>query len=351
MVLFACFFTLNVLASPAFAQRAPVKEKPKVEAEKSKAMADGPKKKGQEKAKKQEEEKAEEAKNKEQKQEVSDPETPAEPATLDVTPALWKIETNVSTVYFLGSIHMLPDNVNWVTPAINTAFKASTTLILETDPNVDDSKMIPFFIQSNGVYENDREIKQVLGREVYAAYKAKWAESGLPVAMRDRVRPWYGSVMLSAQYLQALKLKSELGVEEILKNQARMNGMPMYGLETSFDQLRALADLPKNVQVELMKNTLSQLDETGVVWDNIINSWGSANEAAMKKNLLDDMRKMPALFQSLIINRNRSWIPGLETVLKQKGTHFVAVGAAHLVGDYSILQMLKMKGYRSVRVR
>lgn len=285
-----------------------------------------------------------------EEQGTEEPQAPEKPVVLNLSPALWKIETTISTVYFLGTIHMLPETVNWVTPAITDAFAKAETLILETDPNVDDSLSVPYFIQHNGMYTSKTKLKNVLGEELYADYAARWTESGLPTELRDMLRPWYGSIMLSVQYLQQLELKPEHGVEAILKNQAKLNGIPMRGLETTFDQLNALAGLPKKVQVQLMKNTLDQLDETGKVWDEIIEAWGSGSEAKMKVSLLDNMRKLPELFQALIIKRNRSWVASLETVIKQKGTHFVAVGAAHMIGEFSILQMLKMKGYRAVRV-
>lgn len=324
------------VASTSFAGQDPQGEPPKQAQEKPQEKAKGPTqdapKQGAETAGK-------------------EPQAPEKPAVLNLAPALWKIETPVSTVYFLGTIHMLPETVNWVTPAITDAFAKAETLILETDPNVDDSRTVPFFIQHNGMYTSKSELKNVLGQELYAAYSARWAESGLPTDMRDMLKPWYGSIMLSVQYLQQLDLKPEHGVEAILKNQAQINDIPMRGLETTFDQLNALAGLSKKVQVQLMENTLNQLDETGKVWDEIIAAWGGGNEAQMKVALLDNMRKLPDLFQALIIKRNRSWIDSLETVIRQKGTHFVAVGAAHLVGEFSILEMLKMKGYRAVRVK
>src|SRR3954469_10986462 len=50
-------------------------------------------------------------------------------------PAMWKIVNGKSTVYLLGSIHILPVNYTWRTPAIDKAIAAADVLIFET--NVD----------------------------------------------------------------------------------------------------------------------------------------------------------------------------------------------------------------------
>lgn len=52
---------------------------------------------------------------------------------------------------------------------------------------------------------------------------------------------------------------------------------------------------------------------------------------------------------TIIINRNLFWIKKIKNYIKQ-GNVFIAVGAAHLCGDYGIISLLKKDGYTIVPV-
>jgi uncharacterized protein YbaP (TraB family) len=51
----------------------------------------------------------------------------------------------------------------------------------------------------------------------------------------------------------------------------------------------------------------------------------------------------------LLYDRNASWIPAIEK-LHAGGGGFVAVGALHLIGPRSVLDLLAHKGYRVTRI-
>ncbi|PYR32174.1 MAG: TraB/GumN family protein, partial [Acidobacteria bacterium] len=53
----------------------------------------------------------------------------------------------------------------------------------------------------------------------------------------------------------------------------------------------------------------------------------------------------PQMYQRLLVERNRNWLPKLEALFTRRGHAFVVVGAAHLVGPEGLLAMLKAKGY------
>ena len=55
------------------------------------------------------------------------------------------------------------------------------------------------------------------------------------------------------------------------------------------------------------------------------------------------------MYQRLLVDRNRNWLPKLEALFIRRGHAFVVVGAAHLVGPDGLLTMLR--GVRSVAWR
>jgi uncharacterized protein YbaP (TraB family) len=58
----------------------------------------------------------------------------------------------------------------------------------------------------------------------------------------------------------------------------------------------------------------------------------------------ENLEKFPKLYEELFVARNKDWIPKLEKHF-ENGRTFVAVGAGHLLGDNSVVAMLKAAGY------
>src|SRR6476660_5334039 len=47
-------------------------------------------------------------------------------------PALWEVSDPDTTIYLFGTIHLLPDQVQWRTPAFDQAVAGSQELVVET---------------------------------------------------------------------------------------------------------------------------------------------------------------------------------------------------------------------------
>ena len=62
--------------------------------------------------------------------------------------------------------------------------------------------------------------------------------------------------------------------------------------------------------------------------------------------LNDELRKEhPAIYETLMVARNKAWLPVIEQWLRTPETEFVLVGAGHLCGDDGLLRALRARGY------
>ena len=81
--------------------------------------------------------------------------------------------------------------------------------------------------------------------------------------------------------------------------------------------------------------------------ESLIKSWRAGNEAEIDEYLSESMRKeFPKLYKRLLTDRNRDWVPHLETLIDSGKRTLVIVGVGHLVGEDSVINMLKSKGYK-----
>ena len=71
----------------------------------------------------------------------------------------------------------------------------------------------------------------------------------------------------------------------------------------------------------------------------------------MSAELLDEFDDFPGLYETLVTKRNAAWIPSLERMLVDGRRHLVVVGALHLVGPDSVIELLEKRGHDVERLR
>jgi uncharacterized protein len=62
--------------------------------------------------------------------------------------------------------------------------------------------------------------------------------------------------------------------------------------------------------------------------------------------LQEGFDEYPDLYRPLTVDRNRKWIPQIERLLDAREDYLVVVGALHLVGTDSVIDLLERKGYK-----
>ncbi len=75
-----------------------------------------------------------------------------------------------------------------------------------------------------------------------------------------------------------------------------------------------------------------------------------AGDADALGELMNEEMDDPALYERLLVNRNRNWVNWIENRLEEPGTVFIAVGAGHLAGEGSVQQILAERGLTAERV-
>jgi len=74
-------------------------------------------------------------------------------------------------------------------------------------------------------------------------------------------------------------------------------------------------------------------------------AWKTGDTGAIEKVVLSDLKSEPQMYQRLLVDRNRAWLPKIEALFARPKPAFVVVGAAHLVGTDGLITMLRAKGY------
>ena len=62
-----------------------------------------------------------------------------------------------------------------------------------------------------------------------------------------------------------------------------------------------------------------------------------------------ELGRDPRLYQAVLAGRNRKWIPKIEALLNEDKNYLVIVGTGHLVGQGSVIELLKKDGIAAVQ--
>ena len=78
----------------------------------------------------------------------------------------------------------------------------------------------------------------------------------------------------------------------------------------------------------------------------MIGAWRSGDAEGLSEPFVEDMKvETPALYDSLLLQRNLKWVPQVDRMLKDADTEFVLVGVAHIIGENGLLDLLSQKDY------
>lgn len=258
----------------------------------------------------------------------------------------WKVTARGGgAVYLVGSVHLLSKDFYPLNAAIESAYKDSDLLVEEVDlaEMLDPGSQLGFL--SRGMLPSTTPLDKVISPTTYALVVKRAGDMGLPVEPFKLLKPWMVALMLVQGEWQKAGFDPELGLDKHFYDQARADGKKTQGLETAEYQISRLDDMPMDQQERLLSESLKDLDSEKANMSRLVESWRTGDAASVERIVLSELKQEPALYQRLLVERNRNWLPQIEALFARPRHAMVVVGAAHLVGPDGLLAMLKAKGY------
>lgn len=263
---------------------------------------------------------------------------------------LWKVEAaSGATAYLLGSLHVLTADAYPLPAAIDQAFAASKTLVEEVDLEEMGDPTHMMAALAKAMLTDGRTLDQIVAPATYAEVQKRAEAGGLPMAAIQRMKPWLVAITLMAPTLQAAGFTPELGIDRHYFDRAKKAGMKTEALETVAYQLDRFDQMSPQLQEELLKATLEDLDTQVSGVRDMVRAWRAGDTVAMEKLTLTAFLASPELYNRLLAERNRNWMPHVERCLQTNAACFIVVGAAHLVGRDGLPALLAKKGYTVVQ--
>jgi len=261
-------------------------------------------------------------------------------------PTLWHVKSGAGEIYMLGAVHILPSNVHWRTPVIERALSRSDVFVFEMPQDAQSQAELRGMVQAHGYLPPDQSLRAKLQEVFLADYDAALAASGLPAAQVDHERPWLADLHLMLGQMRQRGYGPDNGVDSVLLAQAVKNHKETRYFETVAEQFSFLVPNDPMLELEEFEADLKDLRDVSADLQPMVKAWSEGDQAKLNELINGDLDQFPEVRKMLLDDRNKRWVPKIETMLKEKHVFFITVGAGHLAGPKSVPALLRADGYK-----
>jgi uncharacterized protein YbaP (TraB family) len=260
-------------------------------------------------------------------------------------PAAWRVTgPHGGELTLLGSMHVLRPSDHPLPPSVDALIDRAELIVMEIDLDDVDGAAQQRTILSTAMLPQGTVLADVVDAGVYRLVGEATRELGIDLRLLETFEPWFLAITLLDQGLRRLGFQGEQGIEQYVLGRSRQLRKEIVGLETLEFQIGIFDALPPAQQQAMLEQTLAELDEAAAVLGDMVQAWRDGELETLAAELLDEFDAFPGLYDTLVTKRNNAWVPTLETMLADGRRHLVVVGALHLVGPNSVVDLLRARG-------
>jgi uncharacterized protein YbaP (TraB family) len=263
-------------------------------------------------------------------------------------PALWAVSDSDTTIYLFGTIHLLPSDLKWRTARFDQAVTNSRELVVETIVDDKNPSKLMAAMASIGLAKGLPPLVDRVPAAKRAKLQAAMKKSGVPETAYNAMKTWMAAFLLLSNQFKDMGLGG--GVEGVLRSDFLASNKPIGELESNVEQLSFFDRLPEAAQRNLLEGALEDNATVKRDFGGMLDAWARGDVKGIARTFDKDLSGSPELRDSLIRQRNSNWSKWIENRMAQPGEVLIAVGAGHLAGPNSVLEMLQKDGYKIKRV-
>ena len=272
----------------------------------------------------------------------------------------WQASKGDDTLTIVGTMHIFDPRLEQIRARIGDAVRNADLVLLEATP-AEEAKLQELVVTDPGklFIVDGPTLPELLDPETWAALSAAAADRQIPGFMAAKMQPWYLSLMLAIPPCAMTDMASGVrGLDQMIIQDAEAANVPTKAIEP-FDTLFELFDeasieeqidmirinmLAPDLQLQMFVAMLDHYfaEDVGRLWElsRIAMLDVSGLDRAEGEVMFAEME------DALLTQRNRNWIPVIADATQTNDDIVIAVGAAHLIGEVGILQLLENEGWK-----
>jgi uncharacterized protein YbaP (TraB family) len=260
---------------------------------------------------------------------------------------LWEVRSKTGRAYLLGSVHLAKAGLYPMSPVIEKSFDTANIVAVEADPEKGGNPELAQKMLMAASYTGNDTLRQHLSHQTYELAEREMGKIGIPVEKFSTLKPWFLALTIGILEFQRLGYNPEYGIDRYFTGKAR-GKKKIVELESFDYQINLLSGFTDLEQDLFLRYTIMDIKTVEKDIERLMSSWQTGDAAAMESIVMQSLNESPELlpvFEKLFYRRNREMAGKIEQFLRSGDTYFIVVGAAHLVGKESIIDLLRKKGY------
>lgn len=254
---------------------------------------------------------------------------------------LWSVVNTKSpadTSYLFGTIHQISQRDFTLKDKLTNSLQKTDALLTEMD--LSDPDMVN--LMKDYMYMKDgMTLDQLISKKDYATLNGFMLEgTGESLSKYNRNKPFITSSALMNYYIEGVPASYDM----VLTQMALADSMKIAGLESLEDQMAVMDKMSYKDQAKYLMEIVNNSAETKLRFGAILDAYKGENLDELSL-LLDENLHTKDEKKYLITDRNKKWVPVIESTMKDQNT-FIAVGAGHLGGEMGLINLLRQKGYK-----
>jgi uncharacterized protein YbaP (TraB family) len=270
---------------------------------------------------------------------------------------MWEASDGDSKVWLFGSMHALPKNAPaWRTPLFDNTLTSAEQVYFETDVG-------PIGIAA------------VTIKTVVAAFKAAsepWLDRltddqydilsdaldplGIDIEDAGRMPIW----VVAMQIAQTAMSTEDKALADGLDFFKGVDGPLQWDLplerkgffETPGQQFELLAGGTTDEQIEQLFLTIDEATAaTEEKLGPLVTAWQAGDVDTIARQMTGETEVQRKAMEALLNNRNANWLPTIRQMLADNHQNLIVVGAGHLTGSGSVIDLLQKDGYTVTRIQ
>ena len=264
---------------------------------------------------------------------------------------LWRFESPSASVYLAGSMHVMKPTLHPLPVQLERAFAQSDHIAVEVNTLAVSGTQMQDIVRRHALFAPGRSLADVVPAQTLARLDSHLADQGIPFEAIASMKPALLATQLAVDRLTALGYFPQFGVDQYFITRA--GSRPVLELETIDAQIALLTSPTMDVQNDMLALTLEQMDAIEPILTDMVVAWLSGDGDELRR-VFDEQSPQTEAYAAfnrrLLDERNVGMADSIERYLATPGRYFVLVGAAHLAGEGSIVDVLRRRGIRGARI-
>lgn len=263
---------------------------------------------------------------------------------------LFEIRSGDKSAHLFGSTHIAKPDFYPMSPKVEAAYKAADTVMVEAD--ITDAQAVQAMLQKLMYAAPDK-----LQNHLTAATWTKLQSFLGPAAEQlQNLKPFLAFSAITVPVAAKLGYSPEQGIDLHFIKRSKEDKKTLLELESLTFHADIMGNLSDEEGDSLIASLVDSIKKREIASElnNLVDAWKAADADAIAKLFIESRNKdavSKRITKLLLDDRNERMVNKINRVMASGNKLFVVVGAGHLAGEKSVIEILKKQGVEVKQIR